>query len=178
MVQGRFGVEFAAFGGLGVWRLAGTRIGAGGLARALNARAGDHREAVAEVVSISRLGCGFESAPDDPAVVRLIGHATLLAVRIENGSLIGHMSDEFGAQGWWDYKLKKARDGRTYIERMTRKIGKRKQAMKFTFTTKKGAVVYKSFERVVKANPYGRGDDDQVGVLKFKLTKLLVDVKE
>lgn len=123
-------------------------------------------------------GCGFESAPDDPAVVRLIGHASLLAVRIENGSLIGHMTEEFGAQGWWVYKLKKVRDGRTYIERMTRKIRKRKQVMKFTFTTKKGVVIYKSFERIVKANPFGRGNDDEVGVLKFKLTKLLVDVKE
>ena len=123
-------------------------------------------------------GCGFEPAPDDPTVIRVLGHPTMRALRIVDGAFAGHLSDEFGAEGWWNYKLKKARTGGgVYVERMTRKIGKRRYTMKFSFFTKKGIVVFKSFERVVAASPFG-GDPGDVGVIKFKLSKLLVELRD
>ena len=124
-------------------------------------------------------GCGFQSdAEAGDGVVRVIGHPTILALRIETGAIVGTRTDEFGGEAWWDYRLKKLPDGRMRLERMTRKIGKKKRTMKFSYSTKKGVQVLKSAERIVRANAWGGGEPDNVGVIKYALKKLFVQVKD
>jgi hypothetical protein len=119
---------------------------------------------------------GFEfDAQGGDGVIRLLGHPKWLAVRVDDGALAAHMSDEFGDVSWWEYKLKKARDGRPMIERMTRRVGKKKRTVRYIFTKKGGAHVPKAIEVLVPARPgAGVTDPTDVGVLKYALRKLLV----
>jgi len=124
-------------------------------------------------------GCGFEvDAEQGEDVVRVLGHPTIMALRIEKDSIVGHQTEEFGAVGWWEYKLKKQSDGRLRLDRMTRAIGKKKRTVRYSYSTKKGVQVLKSFERVVTANAWGGGDPDDVGIIKYALKKLFVKVNE
>jgi len=61
---------------------------------------------------------------------------------------------------------------------MTRLIGKKKRTVKFAYTTKKGVQVLKSVERIVLASAWGAGAPDDVGVIKYALRRLFVQVKE
>ena len=123
-------------------------------------------------------GCGFERDPDQGEdVVRVLGHPTMLALRLDDGAIVGHQTEEFGAVEWWSYKLKKQSDGRLRLDRMTRKIGKKKRTVRFLYSTKKGVQVFKSVERVVTANAWGGSDSSDVGIIKYVLKKLYVKVK-
>jgi len=117
-------------------------------------------------------GCGFLVDEADPAVVRLLGHPRMLALRIEDGIITAHSEDAFGAVDWWEYRTKKARDGRVLIERMTRRVDDRKWHVKIAYAREGEYYVPRSFEVLVPAQPWGRGEAKEVAILGYDLRKL------
>jgi len=118
-------------------------------------------------------GCGFRADAEDPAVVHLVGHPRWLAVRIQDGAITGHLEDAFGGPDWWEYRHKKARDGRLLVDRMTRRVDGRKWHVKIAYAREKDFHVPKSFEILVPAQPWDRNADSKdVAILEYSFRKL------
>lgn len=116
--------------------------------------------------------CGFERNDENPGIVKLLGHPTMLALRIEDGLITGHLEDAFGGEGWWDYRYKKASDGRVLIDRMTRRVEKKKWHTKIVYKRVGEYQIPKSIEVLVPARPWRGSDPTEVGILKYSFRKL------
>jgi hypothetical protein len=119
-------------------------------------------------------GCGFVRNDENPGIVKLLGHPRILALRVEDGLITGHFEDAFGSEDWWDYRHKKATDGRVLVDRMTRKVEKKKWHSKIAYKRVGDYQIPKSIELLVPARPWRGNDPSQVGILKYSFRRLEV----
>jgi len=146
--------------------------------REIRDRAQDHLQQALDLVlerpfDVEFNGCGFERAPEDDAVIVVLGHPRYLAVRIEKELITGVREDFFGEMVWSIHAYKKARDGRFLLQRVTRRTAsKKKWKVSYRYARKGDLYVPKMFEVLVSISRLGLGDDPEaLGVLTYELRK-------
>ncbi|MFQ5843882.1 MAG: hypothetical protein ACE5JG_02730 [Planctomycetota bacterium] len=124
-------------------------------------------------------GCGFRRIEDgDSTVIQISGHPDTLAYRIRGGVLVGRLQNTASGDAWWTHKLKKLPDGRVLIDRMTRRVGRKKYEQRITTTKKKGLHVPTKFWRLRSWTRRGTSGETAYGISAWQLKRPRVEVPE
>lgn len=92
-------------------------------------------------------GRGFDLTSEGrSAVVHVFGDPDVLAYRVEDGRVVGHLDNTADEQTWWDYKTRKVGDLHL-IEKLTRKLGDKTYAQEIQYAKVKGLYLPKAFTR-------------------------------
>jgi hypothetical protein len=113
-------------------------------------------------------GCGFEREGEE--VIRVYGHARVLAYRLAAGALAGHCDRAAGEAGWWTYRTRPNRDGKAVVERMQRRLGRRTITLAFRY----GRVQGRQLPKRLSAPAFPGGRDGVVGVVEYVLKGLKI----
>lgn len=117
-------------------------------------------------------GCGFALAVDgDAAVVSVLGHARVLAFRVEKGRVAGYLENDADGDRWWTFRLRKVKGDLARIESVSVKIDDRRLKLPIRYRRHGGIEVPVEFEAV----GWGFGEQSGIfGVAKYELKKVKV----
>ena len=117
-------------------------------------------------------GCGFERGENGS--ITLLGHATVLALRLDNELISAVREERFGRDGWTELSYKKAKDGRFLLDEFERRIEKKRFRAKIKYSWKGGFHVPKRYETFVSTGFDDEPDPDAIGVLGYDLSRVKV----
>jgi len=120
--------------------------------------------------------CGFRRGAEskEGIEIEVIGHRRARGFRVKEGRVVGHLALVAPADGWFEHKLKKAKDGRFLIDKMTRCVEKQKFTLDFTWARSKGCHVPKRFSVFIEPGSDQNGNPTVFGVVEYALIKTQV----
>jgi len=122
-------------------------------------------------------GCGFEARLEGKdTIVEVLGYEHALGFRIEKGFLTGHLDRTAGEPGWWEYKVKKTRDG-FLIDRMSREFEDEDVTLRIRYGRKSGVQVPTRFDAAAVTG-FWRGRGGNVGVATYVLRRMKVTLPD
>ena len=121
-------------------------------------------------------GCGFERGVESERGIEILvlGHPRYRGFRIDEGRVVGHLGLHADDDGWWTHKLRKTRDGRYLVGRMTRRLDREKFTLEFQFARTKGCHVPRRFMAFVDPGTDRDASPDVYGVVEYELRKTRV----
>jgi hypothetical protein len=117
--------------------------------------------------------CGFRKIGEtkDGVDIEVIGHPSARGIRVKEGRVVGHLALVAPNDGWFTHKLRKAKDGRFYVDKMTRRVKKEKFNLEFSWGRSKGCHVPKRFSVFIEPGTDRNNSPTVYGVVEYALLK-------
>ena len=117
--------------------------------------------------------CGFRRIGEtkEGVDIEVIGHPFARRFRVKEGRVVGHLALVAPNDGWFEHKLKKAKDGRYYVDKMTRRVQKEKFTLEFSWGRSKGCHVPKRFSVFIEPGTDRNNNPSVYGVVEYALLK-------